>query len=55
VQRPGRVTDRVIGIVLGVVIGILIVIGFVFLGCQETIDDPSIDDEQPAIETTTGP
>jgi hypothetical protein len=50
--RRGRVGDRAIGIVLGLVIGILIVIAFVFLGSQETIDDPSIDDEQPAIETT---
>ncbi len=52
-----------LGIVLGLVIGILIVVGFVFLGSQETIDDPSVDDEptQPAITqpapepTTTAP
>ncbi|MGH2923021.1 MAG: hypothetical protein ACRDKH_03190 [Solirubrobacterales bacterium] len=52
-----------IGIVLGLLIGILIVVAFVFLGSQETIDDPSIDDERPPVEvtepapeaTTTGP
>jgi hypothetical protein len=57
--RPGRIGDRVIGVVLGLVIGILIVIAFVFLGSQETIDDPSVDEQaqpevtRPAPEPTT--
>ena len=48
-----------IGVVLGLVIGILIVIAFVFLGSQETIDDPSVDEQaqpevtRPAPEPTT--
>ena len=33
-------TDRAIGIVLGILIGLAIVIGFVFLGSGDTIDDP---------------
>ena len=50
-----------IGIVLGLVIGVLIVIAFVFLGSQETIDDPSVDEQtqpeitRPAPEPTTAP
>jgi hypothetical protein len=35
-------TDRAIGIILGVLIGLAIVIGFVFLGSGDTIDDPDI-------------
>ena len=48
-----------IGIAVGLVIGVLIVIAFVFLGSQETIDDPSVDDQpqpeltRPAPEPTT--
>jgi hypothetical protein len=35
-------TDRAIGIILGVLIGLAIVIGFVFLGSGDTIDDPGL-------------
>lgn len=35
-------TDRAIGIFLGVLIGLAIVIGFVFLGSGDTIDDPDL-------------
>jgi len=35
-------TDRAIGIILGVLIGLAIVIGFVFLGSGDTIDDPDL-------------
>ena len=37
-----RARDRAIGIALGVLLGLAIVIAFVFLGSEETIDDPSI-------------
>jgi len=37
-----RATDRAIGITLGVLLGLAIVIAFVFLGSEDTIDDPSI-------------
>jgi len=48
-----RARDRAIGITLGILLGLAIVIGFVFLGSEETIDDPSISggtttSEQPA-------
>jgi hypothetical protein len=41
-----RLTDRALGILLGLVIGLAIVIGFVFLGSQEAIDDPGIEGDQ---------
>jgi hypothetical protein len=37
-----RVGDRAIGIVVGILLGLAIVIGFVFLGSGETIDDPDL-------------
>ena len=37
-----RARDRAIGITLGILLGLAIVIGFVFLGSEDTIDDPSI-------------
>jgi hypothetical protein len=42
--------DRAIGIGLGLLLGIVAVVLFVFLGSEETIDDPQIDDDRPAIE-----
>jgi hypothetical protein len=42
----GVVGDRVIGITVGILLGLAIVIGFVFLGSGETIDDPSLAGEQ---------
>ena len=42
--------DRAIGIALGLILGIAAVILFVFLGSEETIDDPSIDSGSQAIE-----
>ena len=42
-----RVSDRVIGIGLGILLGLAIVIGFVFLGSEDTIDAPSLSGEQP--------
>jgi hypothetical protein len=51
-----RLSDRVIGIVLGLLLGLAIVIAFVFLGSGETIDAPSLDEQnsQPA-PTQTAP
>ncbi len=46
-------SDRVIGIVAGVVIGIVVLILFVFLGSEDTIDSPSIDSS--AAQSTTAP
>jgi hypothetical protein len=42
--------DRAIGIGVGLLLGIVAVILFVFLGSEETIDDPQIDNDRPAIE-----
>jgi hypothetical protein len=48
--------DRAIGIVVGILIGLAIVIGFVFLGSGDTIDDPSISGEQrPAQQAPAQP
>jgi hypothetical protein len=50
-------TDRAIGIVVGILLGLAIVIGFVFLGSGDTIDDPSLSGDEPAQErpATTAP
>jgi hypothetical protein len=50
-------TDRAIGIAVGILLGLAIVIGFVFLGSGDTIDDPSLSGDEPAQErpATTGP
>jgi hypothetical protein len=46
-----RRIDRAFGIVFGIVLGIAVVIVFVFYGSDDTIDAPSIDnDDRPAIE-----
>lgn len=45
--------DRAIGIAIGLIVGIAAVILFVFLGSEETIDDPSIDRGAP-IERQAG-
>lgn len=37
-----RTRDRALGILLGILLGLAIVIGFVFFGSGETIDDPDI-------------
>jgi hypothetical protein len=43
-----RVGDRAIGIVVGILLGLAIVIGFVFYGSGDTIDDPSLSsDDRP--------
>ncbi len=42
--------DRALGIALGLIVGIVAVILFVFLGSEETIDDPSIDRGSTTIE-----
>jgi len=41
-----RASDRVIGIGLGILLGLAIVIGFVFLGSEGTIDSPSLSGGQ---------
>jgi hypothetical protein len=51
-----RFPDRAIGIVLGILLGLAIVIGFVFWGSGDTIDDPDISGggggENGAVERT---
>ena len=42
--------DRAIGIGLGLLLGVIAVILFVFLGSEDTIDDPQIDHGSTAIE-----
>jgi hypothetical protein len=46
--------DRAIGIGIGLIIGIAAVVLFVFLGSQETIDDPDIDRGSQQIERESG-
>ena len=46
--------DRAIGIGLGLLLGIVAVILFVFLGSEETIDDPQIDRGPAPIEREAG-
>jgi hypothetical protein len=50
-----RATDRVVGIVLGILLGLAIVIGFVFLGSRDAIDDPSISGEATQTQTAPAP
>jgi hypothetical protein len=50
-QWRRRRVDRAIGIVLGIVLGIAVVIVFVFYGSGDTIDAPSLDeDDRPSVE-----
>jgi hypothetical protein len=37
-----RTRDRALGIALGILLGLAIVIGFVFFGSGDTIDDPDV-------------
>ena len=46
--------DRAIGIGLGLILGIAAVVLFVFLGSEETIDDPQIDRGAAPIERPAG-
>jgi hypothetical protein len=46
--------DRAIGIGLGLILGIVAVVLFVFLGSEETIDDPDIDRGPAPIERPAG-
>lgn len=48
-------SDRLIGIVLGLLVGIVALILFVFLGSEETIDDPSIDRGSQTTRTQEAP
>ena len=50
-----RVSDRIIGIGLGILLGLAIVIGFVFLGSENTIDAPSLSGEQQDAPTQQTP
>jgi hypothetical protein len=46
----------VIGIALGVLLGIAVVVVFVFFASEQTIDAPSIDqDDRPPAERPAGP
>lgn len=36
-------SDRLIAILLGILVGLVVLVLFVFLGSEETIDSPSID------------
>lgn len=46
-----RLGDRLIGILLGIMLGIAILLGFLFLGSEETIDAPSLSDERARTQT----
>jgi hypothetical protein len=53
-KRRGRTLDRVVGILLGILLGIGVVVAFVFLGSEGTIDAPRISgvQKQPARHPT---
>lgn len=44
--RRARILDRVIGVILGLVLGVGIVTAYVFLGSEETIDAPRVQQER---------
>jgi hypothetical protein len=46
--------DRIIGIVLGVVLGVGVIVAFVFLFSEQTVDAPSLSGGQPLTTTTVG-
>jgi hypothetical protein len=52
-----RAPDRAVGIVLGILLGLAIVIGFLFLGSRDAIDEPSISGGRGAApaQTQTAP
>lgn len=50
-----RHVDRAIGIAIGLLLGIAIVVAFVFWGSGETIDAPSLSEDEPARERTEQP
>lgn len=49
-SRRSKLIDRTVGILLGLVLGIGIVTAYVFLGSEETIDAPRIQDESSRTE-----
>ena len=55
-RPPRRWLDRVLGIVIGIVLGVGIIVAFVFLGSEETIDAPRLDNTPaPAAEAPVEP
>ena len=44
-REPSPWSDRIIGILVGIVLGVGIITAFVFLGSEETIDAPALNDE----------
>lgn len=46
--------DRVLAVVLGLVLGVVIIVLFVFLGSEQTIDAPSIENGKSAEERPAG-
>jgi hypothetical protein len=40
--------ERLIGIILGVVLGVAVILAFVFLFSEQTVDAPSLSGGQPA-------
>ena len=48
-----RASDRAIGIAVGILLGLAIVIGFVFMGSGDTIDDPSLSGNEPVQQQPT--
>jgi hypothetical protein len=46
-----RFGDRLIGILLGILLGLAILLAFVFLGSQDTIDAPSLSGGDETTQT----
>jgi hypothetical protein len=46
-----RIGDRLLGILLGIVLGAAILLAFLFLGSEDTIDDPSINNGPTQTQT----
>ena len=44
-REPNPWVDRIIGIVLGIVLGVGIITAFLFIGSEDTIDAPALNDE----------
>jgi len=47
--------ERIIGIALGVVLGVGVILAFVFLLSEQTVDSPSLSGGQPPAATTPVP
>lgn len=50
-RRRSRRIDWAVGVMLGIVLGIAVIVGFLVLGSEETIDAPSISGDHVTAPT----